>query len=164
MRSSMGARYGRAAILLPLGLLGSSNGYYYYNHQYAHPSAVRYPRPSPPCQRWRQTRRTPPRRPRGGGGADYYHHDNDALLLLSLKSTSSPPEALGTSGNWSAYLDESRGVVYYFNPRTGESRCEYGSRTVVLHPSPISTLRCLLVGGGGFRSIPPFVPIFPHIR
>ena len=44
--------------------------------------------------------------------------------LSLLFSTSSPPEALGTIGNWSAYLDESKGLVYYFNPRTGESRCE----------------------------------------
>ncbi|KAL7544889.1 hypothetical protein ACHAWF_008265 [Thalassiosira exigua] len=42
----------------------------------------------------------------------------------SSSSSSSPPAALGTSGDWSAYLDETKGLVYYFNPRTGESRWE----------------------------------------
>lgn len=37
------------------------------------------------------------------------------------------PTALGTAGDWSAYLDESKGLIYYFNPKTGESRCEYHS-------------------------------------
>lgn len=27
-------------------------------------------------------------------------------------------------GDWSAYLDESKGLIYYFNPKTGESRWE----------------------------------------
>ncbi|KAL3806229.1 hypothetical protein ACHAXA_008671 [Cyclostephanos tholiformis] len=47
----------------------------------------------------------------------------------SSSSSSSPPEALGTCGNWSAYIDESKGLVYYFNPRTGESRWEPPSGT-----------------------------------
>jgi len=37
---------------------------------------------------------------------------------------SSVPSALGTSGAWSAYLDESKGLIYYFNPSTGESKWE----------------------------------------
>ncbi|KAL9189070.1 hypothetical protein ACHAXT_011560 [Thalassiosira profunda] len=36
----------------------------------------------------------------------------------------SAPEALGASGDWAAYLDESKGLIYYFNPRTGESTWE----------------------------------------
>eukprot|EP00569_Conticribra_weissflogii_P020337 CAMPEP_0171431328 /NCGR_PEP_ID=MMETSP0881-20121228/7184_1 /TAXON_ID=67004 /ORGANISM="Thalassiosira weissflogii, Strain CCMP1336" /LENGTH=763 /DNA_ID=CAMNT_0011951599 /DNA_START=29 /DNA_END=2320 /DNA_ORIENTATION=+ len=34
------------------------------------------------------------------------------------------PQPLATSGDWSAYLDESKGLVYYFHRRTGESQWE----------------------------------------
>ncbi len=34
------------------------------------------------------------------------------------------PQPLATAGDWSAYLDESKGLVYYFHRRTGESQWE----------------------------------------
>ncbi|KAL7481777.1 hypothetical protein ACHAW6_007452 [Cyclotella cf. meneghiniana] len=34
---------------------------------------------------------------------------------------SAQPQPLSTSGDWSAYLDESKGLIYYFHRRTGES-------------------------------------------
>jgi hypothetical protein len=52
------------------------------------------------------------------------------ILYSSIKndndvSSSAVPKALGTSGDWSAYLDESKGLVFYFNPQTGESTCKF---------------------------------------
>jgi hypothetical protein len=46
-----------------------------------------------------------------------------ALQSTSRLSTtpSSQPQPLATSGDWSAYLDESKGLIYYFHRRTGES-------------------------------------------
>jgi len=46
-------------------------------------------------------------------------------LATDKSPASSYPSALGTVGDWSAYLDESKGLIYYFNPKSGESRCEY---------------------------------------
>ena len=46
-------------------------------------------------------------------------NDND------VSSATAVPKALGTSGDWSAYLDESKGLVFYFNPKTGESTCKF---------------------------------------
>jgi hypothetical protein len=34
---------------------------------------------------------------------------------------SAQPQPLSTCGDWSAYLDESKGLIYYFHRRTGES-------------------------------------------
>ena len=46
-------------------------------------------------------------------------NDND------VSSATAIPKALGTSGDWSAYLDESKGLVFYFNPKTGDSTCKF---------------------------------------
>jgi hypothetical protein len=53
--------------------------------------------------------------------------NDNASTTSSLvpNAPSSFPTALGTDGDWSAYLDESKGLIYYFNPQTGESRCAY---------------------------------------
>lgn len=45
----------------------------------------------------------------------------DASMSGGTASSSAP---LGESGDWTAYLDESKGLIYYFNPRTGESKCK----------------------------------------
>ena len=52
------------------------------------------------------------------------------ILYSSIKndndvSSTAVPKALGTSGDWSAYLDESKGLVFYFNPKTGDSTCKF---------------------------------------
>ncbi len=58
---------------------------------------------------------------------------------------SSLPTALGVEGDWSAYLDESRGLIYYFNPKTGESRCAYLCICSTMH-----RVNCIIVS-------PPFL-------
>lgn len=47
-----------------------------------------------------------------------------ANSFFAGEAPSTAPGALGTSGDWSAYLDESKGLIYYFNPRTSESKWE----------------------------------------
>ena len=52
------------------------------------------------------------------------------ILYSSIKndndvSSAAVPKVLGTSGDWSAYLDESKGLIFYFNPKTGESTCKF---------------------------------------
>ncbi|KAL3788386.1 hypothetical protein HJC23_009192 [Cyclotella cryptica] len=55
------------------------------------------------------------------------HHA--AVSSTSLRSNpsrlsptpSTQPQPLSTCGDWSAYLDESKGLIYYFHRRTGES-------------------------------------------
>ena len=52
----------------------------------------------------------------------YHTASSSALSTSRLSSTpSTQPRPLATSGDWSAYLDETKGLIYYFNRRTGES-------------------------------------------
>ena len=55
-----------------------------------------------------------------------YNDDTETDRGSSGNDVSSSSSAtLAVSGDWSAYLDESKGLIFYFNPQTGESKCKH---------------------------------------
>eukprot|EP00970_Alexandrium_tamarense_P016997 scaffold7945_cov183-Alexandrium_tamarense.AAC.8 len=50
--------------------------------------------------------------------------DNLEATAIETLPSFSAPQPLASSGDWSAYLDESKGLIYYFHRRTGESTWE----------------------------------------
>jgi len=50
--------------------------------------------------------------------------NNDSIDGISSPSNNQSPAPLASVHDWSAYLDESKGLIYYFNRRTGRSQWE----------------------------------------
>ena len=56
---------------------------------------------------------------------DQTQNNSDSVDATSTSSNNNQsPAPLATTDDWSAYLDESKGLLYYFNRRTGKSQWE----------------------------------------
>jgi len=52
------------------------------------------------------------------------NNNSDNVDVISSSSNNQSPAPLATVDDWAAYLDESKGLIYYFNRRTGRSQWE----------------------------------------
>ena len=59
-----------------------------------------------------------------------YSFSIDQTQSSNSSDSSDDNTVLSSVGDWSAYLDESKGLIYYFNRRTGESQWEQPSNVV----------------------------------
>ena len=68
--------------------------------------------------------------------SSYMSSEDNVAESSSSLTMNAVPKALGTSGDWSAYLDETKGLIFYFNPLTGESKCQFSFFCFVLFMMP----------------------------